>query len=375
MQSKIASIFGGHLSGNECVSIQDLERITILAVIDIGGNSMKLELRRASEPNKKPKNLRGNIKHTYKSMCQLAKGIGINGQISSESKKCVLDNLEQYKATLTKLKAQGYNIVLDVVGTAPFRDAERGLKIAEEISKESGFDIRVLSETEEALLTAGGIYNYYADDKGKCNISGLTCDLGGGSAEFTIIKNGKVIKLDDGSPAARSLPIGLQRIAALKTEEEKRAFINQYLDTLPAEFFQQEFFFPMGGAHRDLTKAYARIHNVNLKERGKDSFVLSKEFIGFSQLSSEMLQNGKTEDLRTNLKMKEQRIPHLSDSHLLLSMIQERAQNMATIALNDATMRDAIRAKQRAKLHDGYCKPSAESILATKESEVLTAQI
>lgn len=297
---------------------------TVLAVIDIGGNSISVEFRWANKPHKKSKKL----PEKYKSFCALAQSIGRTGSIDDEAKACAINTLDKIGKIIDATRQNHGNIDLQVIGTAPFRDAENGAEFAQEIRSKTGLPLRVISGDEEAMYAAHGVLSYFPD------ISGVVVDVGGGSAEFAVIENGEIKK-------TQSLSLGMLRIAAHETKEDAQNFIKELLNDLPEEFLKPDNLILTGGINREETKMYARLHRINLKKASLDDCAVSSDdFIAFSRV----LANANTEDLTDAFLMQAHRAPQAKHIHLLLSALQEKT-NANTIVLNKATTRDGIRAE------------------------------
>lgn len=145
----------------------------ILASIDIGTNTVLLLVAEVFNDKIIP------IRDEYH-IPRIGKDLISNKLISDESCLILIDVLREYILICSELKVDK----ILIVGTAPFRLAKNSNEIIEKIDSELKLKIRILSETEEAILTfLGGISNFseyfgYKDF--------LVIDVGGGSTELTI---------------------------------------------------------------------------------------------------------------------------------------------------------------------------------------------
>lgn len=295
---------------------------TILAVVDIGGNSISLEVRRASKPKKKDPHLPPK----FKAYCALAESIGKTGSISAEAKACAISTLTEIKSQIDALTASGHNVALKVIGTAPFRDADNGKAFAQEIREKTGLPLKVIKGKTEAKYAAKGVLSYFPD------MSGIVVDTGGGSSEFAILKKGKI-------KDTFSLPLGMLRIASA---EDAKTYIDEQLKHLPKKFEGQTTLITTGGINRALAKAYAKAEDKSLK---KQDMVELGEYSKFTQ----GLANTPSDALSENFNIREERARQIQSATLLLNALQEKL-GVEHVVLNKATMRDGIRAQMIKKL-------------------------
>ncbi len=115
------------------------------------------------------------------------------------------------------------------VATATIRQAKNQAKIIKRVKKETGFDIKVLSEEKEAY------YGYLAVSRTTPVTEGVTIDIGGGSTEVTYYKNRKLVH-------SYSFPFGVVSLKEqfikgeqiLEEEKEKLIkFIQSSFEKLP----------------------------------------------------------------------------------------------------------------------------------------------
>lgn len=297
---------------------------TLLAVVDIGGNSISLEVR----PLKKPTKEKPEIHTKYKAFSALASGISVNGKISKESKKNALNVLHNIKDQLEDLKEQGYHVVTKIIGTAPFRDAENGERFRQKILKETGLNVRVLNGHEEATYAARGVLVRHPNLQ-----TGLVIDTGGGSTEFAIIKDGQIEE-------TFSIPVGMQRIASFSTTEEKAAFIREQLATVPQIFKEQETVISTGGINRTVAKAYAKANGLKIKRKAGDHIIEAKKF----DLYVNELAGTPVETLTDMFQEKGERARQIQDLKLLNDILHEEL-GTKNVVLSKATVRDGMRAE------------------------------
>ena len=92
------------------------------------------------------------------------------------------------------------------VATSAVRDAPNGEQFCERVRAETGIELEVIDGTKEAVLTLAGVDGILDDGSGDLAVF----DVGGGSTEYTLARNGALI-------FSRSLPIGVVRLTEGKT--------------------------------------------------------------------------------------------------------------------------------------------------------------
>ncbi len=93
------------------------------------------------------------------------------------------------------LTAQKYNCDFYAFATAAIRNAKNRDQIVKEIKKITNIDLDILSGTDEGELSFLGAFEDFSKD------TGVMADVGGGSSEIVVFKNGKITTTE-------SIPIG-----------------------------------------------------------------------------------------------------------------------------------------------------------------------
>lgn len=145
----------------------------LFAAVDLGTNSFKMVVVKA-EPNGKFLPV-----HRHKDRVRLG-----NAEIGPELQKRTIDSLRKF------LKIAGHHgAEVKVVATSAVRDAKNKRELLVKIEEETGVDVRVLTGEEEAQLTYFGVLQFLP----VYNRTVLVVDIGGGSTEFLIGKQGKAL--------------------------------------------------------------------------------------------------------------------------------------------------------------------------------------
>ncbi len=161
-----------------------------VAVVDIGSNSLRLQISEVKDKSYR-------VLEDYKEMLRLGDSIYTQGFFSKE-------NIESIVATLKNVKrlaeSKGCETIR-AIATAAFREADNLGETLAVIEEECGLKVEVISGQEEAKLT----YIAASANFELKNRSAVISDIGGGSAEYTVVRNNQVEK-------AKSLPLGCNRL-------------------------------------------------------------------------------------------------------------------------------------------------------------------
>jgi exopolyphosphatase/guanosine-5'-triphosphate,3'-diphosphate pyrophosphatase len=206
-----------------------------VAVIDIGSNSIRLEifdgLTRAFCPL-----------FNEKVICGLGRGLKASGRLSEEGVEMALVNLPRFTRMARGMGASK----VDMLATAAVREAENGAEFIAEVEQRCGHPVRILSGEEEARISALGVL------AGMPNADGVMGDLGGGSLELVEIGEGSL---------GNSATLSLGTLRLLDLAREGRGPVRNEIDRSLArigwlERLRGRSFYAVGGAWRNL----ARIH-------------------------------------------------------------------------------------------------------------------
>jgi exopolyphosphatase/guanosine-5'-triphosphate,3'-diphosphate pyrophosphatase len=137
------------------------------------------------------------------------------GKIGSKKKKEFVKTIQAFK-----LISEVFEVVdLRACATSAMREAENGLDVKNTIKEDTGVDIEIIDGSEEASLIFS---TFFLLDFEK-NKPFLVIDVGGGSTEITIFKNGKII-------SAQSFKIGTIRLLQNKVKDNVFDKINEWLN-------------------------------------------------------------------------------------------------------------------------------------------------
>jgi len=165
------------------------------AAIDIGSNAIRLLISNIIEEQDKP--VRFKKISLVRVPIRLGTDVFIENIISSENIERMLDTMQAFKLLMKSHKVERYK----ACATSAMREATNGKDIAKLIFKQSNIEIDIIDGEEEAAIIAATDLNSFIDK----NKTYLYVDVGGGSTEFTVIKNGKAL-------ASKSTKIGTVRL-------------------------------------------------------------------------------------------------------------------------------------------------------------------
>jgi len=165
------------------------------AAIDIGSNAVRLLIASIIEQKGQP------VKFKKTSLVRVPIRLGsdvfLNGEISEENKKRMLDTMIAFKLLMKSHKVLTYK----ACATSAMREAENGQEVAQLIYDEAEISIDIINgEEEAAIIAATDLHSYIKEDK-----TYLYVDVGGGSTEFSVIHLGNTV-------ASKSFKIGTVRL-------------------------------------------------------------------------------------------------------------------------------------------------------------------
>lgn len=143
------------------------------AVIDIGSNSMRLVIYVQQHSG------RLHEVENVKSVARLRNYIDEEGNLSDEGIYRLIRTLKSFREVASIYLLTEFKII----ATAAIRQAKNKEQIQKIVKEELNWDMKILSEAEEAY------YGYLAVVNSTAITEGITVDIGGGSTEVTYFKN------------------------------------------------------------------------------------------------------------------------------------------------------------------------------------------
>lgn len=165
------------------------------AAIDIGSNAMRLLVANIIEEE-------GKETHFSKSaLVRLPIRLGQDaftvGEISEENIDRMIDAMKAFKLLMKVHKVEKYR----ALATSAMREAYNGNEVIDIIKEKAGIQIEIINGKTEAAIIASTDLHYLL----KTENTYLYVDVGGGSTEFSLFSNSKMI-------ASKSFKIGTVRL-------------------------------------------------------------------------------------------------------------------------------------------------------------------
>ena len=153
----------------------------VCAAIDIGSNTIHLVVARCRSDDL-------DILDDQVEMVRIGESVTANGEISSQKLEDSLKTLREYKTAAEQHGAQR----VFVVATEAIRKASNSADFLEQVRRETGLHIEIISGMTEATLTFYGATYEESKQTGASTVLGVM-DLGGGSTELVFAKQMHIV--------------------------------------------------------------------------------------------------------------------------------------------------------------------------------------
>ena len=177
--------------------------------IDIGSNAIRLLI--ANVIVKDEKETQFKKSSLVRVPIRLGADAFVSGVISEENTTRMIEAMNAFKLLMNVHKVERYK----ACATSAMREASNGAEVAKKIEEETGVKIDIIGGKEEASI----ISSTDLDELIQGNNSYLYVDVGGGSTEFTVFSEGKII-------TSKSFKIGTVRLLNNKKSVNKEIFAN-----------------------------------------------------------------------------------------------------------------------------------------------------
>lgn len=255
-----------------------------VAVIDLGSNSIRLSI------FERTSRLGFFVFATHRIKFRIGSGTYEDNKLISEDliKECV-EIFKEFKELIKKYKAKK----IKCVATSALRDALNSKEIIKLVFKKTGINIKCIDGKFEAYLGALSSLNLL-DIK-----NGVTLDIGGGSTELALIKDGKIVD-------NLSLNIGtirLKELFANKSLKDINKFIKESIKTIPLSF-KNENLIAIGGSLRAIsnsiiTKSFyplKQTHGFEYEFKDYEKFIL--DLINASNLEDFFIKKDRFDSIK-----------------------------------------------------------------------------
>jgi exopolyphosphatase/guanosine-5'-triphosphate,3'-diphosphate pyrophosphatase len=165
------------------------------AAIDIGSNAMRLLVANIIEEEGKETHFSKNA--LVRVPIRLGQDAFTVGEISEENIERMVDAMKAFKLLMKVHKVEKYA----ALATSAMREAYNGKEVVEIIRKKADVKIEIIDGKKEAAIIAStDLHHLLTTEK-----TYLYVDVGGGSTEFSLFSDGKIV-------ASRSFKIGTVRL-------------------------------------------------------------------------------------------------------------------------------------------------------------------
>ena len=177
-------------------------KIKKYAAIDIGSNAVRMLVSNVIKYKKEQVILKNAF---VRVPIRLGEDSFTSGTISKKNKKRIVKSMKAFKLLM---KVHGVKEYI-AYATSALREAKNGKKVVKEVFTKSGVQIEIIDGKKEAkIISNTNIFNVVGNEK-----TFLYVDIGGGSTEFSILKNGKRIH-------SKSFKIGTVRLLNNRVSQE-----------------------------------------------------------------------------------------------------------------------------------------------------------
>ncbi len=182
-------------------------KIKKYAAIDIGSNAIRLLIANIIEEKKKEPQFKKSS--LVRVPIRLGADTFVSGIISEGNKQRLIDAMEAFKLLMKIHGVEKYK----ACATSAMREAENGQNVADEIFKKTNVKIDIIDGEKEAkIISSTDLNELISSDN-----SYLYVDVGGGSTEFTVFSEGKIVN-------SKSFKMGTVRLMNYSKKEIKNIF-------------------------------------------------------------------------------------------------------------------------------------------------------
>jgi exopolyphosphatase/guanosine-5'-triphosphate,3'-diphosphate pyrophosphatase len=153
------------------------------AAIDIGSNAMRLLITNIVE--QEGKETQFNKSALIRVPIRLGQDAFTVGEITPENIDRMVDAMEAFRLLMKVYKVEKYK----ACATSAMREAYNGKEVTNIIREKSAIDIEIIDgKVEAAIIASSDLHSFISTDK-----TYLYVDVGGGSTEFSLCSDGKMV--------------------------------------------------------------------------------------------------------------------------------------------------------------------------------------
>lgn len=189
------------------------------AAIDIGSNAMRLLITNIVE--QPDKETQFNKSALIRVPIRLGQDAFTVGEISEENINRMIDAMKAFQLLMKVYKVEKYK----ACATSAMREAYNGKEVANIIREQCNIDIDIIDgKIEATIIASSDLHDFLKTDK-----TYLYVDVGGGSTEFSLFTDGKMI-------ASKSFKIGTVRMLNNMVSDIVWDEIEKWIKTKTEEF-------------------------------------------------------------------------------------------------------------------------------------------
>ncbi len=189
------------------------------AAIDIGSNAMRLLISNIVEQDGKETQF--NKSALIRVPIRLGQDAFTVGEISEENIDRMTDAMKAFKLLMKVYKVEKYK----ACATSAMREAYNGKDVVDIINEKADISIDIIDgKVEAAIIASSDLHGYLSKDKNY-----LYVDVGGGSTEFSVFSNGKMV-------SSKSFKNGTVRLLNNMVNEVVWQEIEKWITTNTSEF-------------------------------------------------------------------------------------------------------------------------------------------
>lgn len=275
------------------------------AIIDIGSNTMKLNVYLAKEKSI-------DMLFHKKAITSLASYIN-EGVMSEQGIDVIVSQILDFDATLKKLDISN----VFVIATAAIRGAKNNVEILQTVKDKTGIDIELIASDFEAILGYQGLPEVLRYE------GGINVDVGGGSSEILVHSNNEII-------SSQSMPIGCLSLYSeyvsmiFPNKEEENKIEHRAVEELNRLFLDESYksygkVTAIGGTAR----AAIKLLNAVFPKEKKD-VIFKKEIDQVLEILTSKEDEKKSVLIKTLVRVIPERIHTIAIGLIIYKMICER---------------------------------------------------
>lgn len=291
----------------------------ITTIIDIGSNSMRMVVLQKSS------RFAFNLINESKSRVKISEGCyENNGNLQEEPMRRAHESLKSFLNIAKSLKSRK----TICVATSALRDAPNSKVFLDKVRKDFGLNIKIIDGETEAYYGGVAALNLLHQK------NFVTVDIGGGSTEFSFIKDGEILK-------SISLDIGTVRIKELFFNKGDIQGAKNYILENLRKLFDLDIQIPntavgIGGSIRALSKLIMDRNDYPLDILHGYKYKVEKEHEFL-----ETLINAKTNKELKNLGVKKERFDTIKEGTFIFKTILDEL-NISKVITSGAGVREGV---------------------------------